>query len=338
MGALGPSTSAIMLRLVLVSLAAASAMETKEQLMKELSKWNNDVACWGMENMMKFELSKMQAVEECGHHGLASSMVRPTNPFNTLPGNLGNGFSGNSNPFNTLPGNLNNGFSSSSRNPLANLLQRNNIKNSAKQTWNNLWGDFLGGRSKRATDGLLEYDEEAETEKFIRDFDDFKHDMASNLANLTCVLTKLNMLDSSLQVNLKAWTNDMWEQMDLSQTVAGQDSAWRNKMVQGYTDCYQIASNWPEESLNKNPVTKVFGRHMIFFKCAMKNEKKNCMKAQMYKWLTFLYGNSDEFDWSAAGFPSDKYDRAALSMMVQTEAQTDEEKFIGEFFTQDLHM
>merc|ERR1712008_439122 len=206
---LGPSTPAIMLRLVLVSLAAASAMETKEQLMKELSKWNNDVACWGMENMMKFELSKMQAVEECGHHGLASSMVRPTNPFNTLPGNLGNGFSANSNPFNTLPGNLNNGFSSSSRNPLANLLQRNNIKNSAKQTWKNLWGDFLGGRSKRATAGLLEYDEEAETEKFIRDFDDFKHDMASNLANLTCVLTKLNMLDSSLQVNLKAWTNDM---------------------------------------------------------------------------------------------------------------------------------
>merc|ERR1712083_963178 len=79
-------------------------------------------------------------------------------------------------------------------------------------------------------------------------------------------------------------------------------------------------------------------RHMIFFKCAMKTEKKNCAKAQMYKWLTFLYGNSDEFDWSAAGFPTDKYDRAALSMMVQAEAQTDEEKFIGQFFTQDLHM
>merc|ERR1739842_268457 len=112
-------------------------------------------------------------------------MLRPTNPFNTLPGNLGNGFSGNNNP-------------------LASLLQRNNIRN-------NLWGDFLSGRSKRATEGLLEYDEEAETEKFIRDFDDFKHDMASALANLTCVLTKMNMLDSSLQVNLKMWTNDFWE-------------------------------------------------------------------------------------------------------------------------------
>merc|ERR1712226_1787274 len=82
--------------------------------------------------MTKFELSKMQAVEQCGHHGLASSMLRPTNPFNTLPGNLGNGFSGNNNPFNTLPGDLNNGFSSNSRNPLASLLQRNNIRNSAK--------------------------------------------------------------------------------------------------------------------------------------------------------------------------------------------------------------
>ena len=44
---------------------------------------------------------------------------------------------------------------------------------------------------------------------------------------------------------------------------------WRQKLIGEYTDCYQIASNWPEESLNKNPVTKVFGRHMIFFRCAL---------------------------------------------------------------------
>merc|ERR1711872_93050 len=139
------------------------------------------------------------------------------------------------------------------------------------------------------------------------------------IGNLTCVMTKLDMLDSALQVNLKLWTTDVW----------------RQKMIGGYTDCYQVASNWPQQSLDRNPITKVFGRHMIFFKCAMKQEKKMCGMAQMYSWLKTLYGDSDDFNWSQFGLPQDKYDRAALTIMVQTQAASKEERFINDFFVND---
>merc|ERR1712008_144833 len=150
--------------------------------------------------------------------------------------------------------------------------------------------------------------------------------------DLTCVLTKMKMLDANLQVNMEAYTSDFWDNFDLSKSIAGEDPVWRQKVIQGYSDCYQIASNWPQQSLDRNPVTKVFGRHMIYFRCALKNEKKNCAKAQQYRWLTLLYGPSDNL--VQYGLPSDKYDRAWYSTMVLTEAETHEQKRVSEFFTQ----
>merc|ERR1719242_570529 len=208
--------------------------------------------------MMGYRLALYKAMEECGRSGLASAMVRPTNPFTTLPGNLNNPFATQQNSLNMLFNNAN------SRNPLSALLSRNSIGNSAQHAWDSLF------RSRRASEeGLLEVDEEQELEKFLEDYDDFKEDIGSMIGNLTCVLTKMNMLDSSLQVNLKLWTTDIWQQLDLKKTLAGEDPEWRQKMINGYNDCYQIASNWPQQSLDRNPITKVFGRHMIFFKCAM---------------------------------------------------------------------
>ena len=37
-----------------------------------------------------------------------------------------------------------------------------------------------------------------------------------------------------------------------------------------------------------------------------KQDKKMCGMAQMYSWLTTLYGNSDDFNWSQFGLPTDK--------------------------------
>merc|ERR1712001_204821 len=253
-----------------------------------------------------------------------SGMVRPTNPFTTLPGNLDNAPGLNlNNPFAEEQNPLKRLFSNANtRNPLSALLSRSSIGNSAQNAWDSLF------RSRRAAEGLLEVDEEEELQQFLEDF-------GSMIGNLTCVLTKLNVLDSSLQVNLKAYTTDIWQQMNLKKTLAGEDPEWRQKLIGGYTDCYQIASNWPQQSLDRNPITKVFGRHMIFFKCAMKQEKKMCGMAQMYSWLTTLYGNSDDFNWSQFGLPQDKYDRAALTVMVQTEASSKEDKFINDFFIND---
>jgi len=280
---------------------------------------------------MAYRLAQYEAMEECGRSGLASGMVRPTNPFTTLPGNLNNAPGLNlNNPFAEEQNPLKRLFSNANtRNPLSALLSRSSIGNSAQNAWDSLF------RSRRAAEGLLEVDEEEELEQFLEDFDEFKEDIGSMIGNLTCVLTKLDMLDSSLQVNLKLWTTDIWQQMNLRKTLAGEDPEWRQKLIGGYTDCYQIASNWPQQSLDRNPITKVFGRHMIFFKCAMKQEKKMCGMAQMYSWLTTLYGNSDDFNWSQFGLPTDKYDRAALTIMVQTEAATKEEKFVNDFFIND---
>merc|ERR1712147_580756 len=179
----------------------------------------------------------------------------------------------------------------SRRNPLAKLFNRNSNSNSDK--WANLWSDFLNGRSKRQAEegGLLEIDEAAELEKFMGDYDEFKEDIGSMIGNLTCVMTKLDMLDSALQVNLKLWTTDVWQQLDLKKTLAGEDPEWR--------------------------------------------QKKMCGMAQMYSWLKTLYGDSDDFNWSQFGLPQDKYDRAALTIMVQTQAASKEERFINDFFVND---
>merc|ERR1712045_973534 len=156
--------------LLALALASGQATSTREAIQMDMEKFNNDAMCWGLENMMAFRLEQYKAMEECGRSALASGLVKPTNPFITLPGNLNN------------------------RNPLASLLSRNSIGNSAQHAWNSLF------RTRRqAEEGLLEIDEPAELEKFLEDYDEFKTDIGSMIGNLTCVLTKMDMLDSSLQ-------------------------------------------------------------------------------------------------------------------------------------------
>jgi len=193
-------------------------------------------------------------------------------------------------------------------------------------------GGLLRGR-RQATEGLLEFDKEVETEKFLNNLADFKEGLGSKIGNLTCVLTKLEMLDSAFQVNLQTYTSGFWEKMDLSKTLAGEDPAWKQRMTQGYTDCFQLAQTWPQETLDRNPLTKVWGRHAIFFKCTKKVERHMCAAAQMGAWLEVMYGKDDgSIDWTQYGFPSDKYDQAILSVNVLLDSQSSEEKFIDEFF------
>ena len=75
-----------MLSLLLLSLVASSQAQGPghEEIMKNIQKWNDDVACWGRENMLIFHVSLMKATEQCGGHGLASGMLKPANPFATI--------------------------------------------------------------------------------------------------------------------------------------------------------------------------------------------------------------------------------------------------------------
>merc|ERR1712013_374601 len=141
-------------------------------------------------------------------------------------------------------------------------------------------GPAVSGLCRHGELLLQDSKEDPAQHQHLEDFEDYKEDMGHNMGNLSCVMTKMEMLDSSLQVNLAMYTGGFWEKMDLSKTLAGSDPVWRQMMTSGYTDCYSIAQTLPEEALEKNPVTKVFGRHMIFFKCAAKVEKKCCYQAQ----------------------------------------------------------
>merc|ERR1712106_1302007 len=314
-------TALIMMKLVLLSLAALSAVQSSSELAKkihrDITKYNNDVACWGRGNAINLRVAMMHAAEQCASSP-SQDLLKPVNPFLAV-------LTPTNNPFQTLPAAANNPFQTlpASSSPIQTLPQ-NTRQGFNVQNWNKLWSTVFvqpSTRGKRAastnglletdkphsslsnlsslsslsskraasTNGLLETDEE-DFQEFLEDFTDFKQDMTTKMSNLTCVLSKLKMLDSNLQVNLKAYTHDFWNEVDLSQTLAGSDPVWRNMMTAAYQDCYSIAQSWPQETLNKNPITKVFGRHMVFFKCAKKVEAKCCMEAQADEWLSALYG------------------------------------------------
>ena len=57
-----------------------------------------------------------------------------------------------------------------------------------------------------------------------------------------------------------------------------------------------------------------------------------CAKAQMLEWLETIYGSDAEQKPADYGLPEDKYDAAAVSIMVLNNAATPEEEFVGDFF------
>ena len=49
---------------------------------------------------------------------------------------------------------------------------------------------------------------------------------------------------------------------------AAKDPEWRAKISAEYNDCHEMAQSWPATSLNRSPMSRMFGRQMLFFKCA----------------------------------------------------------------------
>ena len=124
-------------------------------------------------------------------------------------------------------------------------------------------------RSAESPTGILQPDEDDFME-FLDDVDDFKEGMATKLGNLTCVMTEMKMLTPELKVNIEEYTKDMEEEeeIDLNETPIIADPEWRKRLTTGYQDCYDIAESIPSQALSKSPLSRVFGRQMIFFKCA----------------------------------------------------------------------
>jgi len=308
-----------MLRFLTLATVAicASADPMMKKMHQDMMVFNSMSACWGKGNMIYFKVAMHEAMESCMQQD-HSGLLKPANPIlallnqnaNTLPFPVNN-----NNPFQSLPAPA----------PSKNPFKSANLNLGA---WQNLWNS----RNKReAVEGLLQPTEE-DFKEFLMDFEDFKGDVASKMGNLTCVMKKMNMLDDNLQINMKQYTGDFWNQIDLSQTMAGEDPEWRNMLVTGYKDCYDIARSWPQSSLNRNPLMKVFGRHMVFFKCARKEEAKCCGMANANDMLTTLYGSNDAFDWTQYGMPQNKYERAAWTMKIMYGTASPEEHFVHDFF------
>lgn len=326
-----------MMKLVLLSLVSLVAVQSSSELAKkihrDITKYNSDVACWGKQNAITFRIGLMHAAEQCSNSP-SQNLLKPVNPFLAV-------LTPTNNPFQTIPAPASNPFQTlpATSNPFQTLPAKQGFN---AQNWNKLWSTVFtqpSSRGKRdtSTNGLLETDEE-DFQEFLEDFAEYKEDMTTKMSNLTCVLSKMKMLDSNLQVNIKAYTHDFWNEMDLSQTLAGSDPVWRNMVISGYQDCYSVAQSWPQETLDRNPITKVFGRHMVFFKCAKKTEAKCCMEAQADEWLSSLYGEDPSVDYTQYGLPSNRYERAALAVKVMAEAASDEEEFVGDFFYSNNHM
>merc|ERR1712203_434414 len=318
----GKSSSGNMRSLVALSLVlavAAGDMMLKKKIHHDLMVMSSQAMCWGKGNTMYYKIAMMNALEECmGGH---TSNTKPSSPFAQL--------NKPQNPFQTLPAQI------QAKNPFSGNSFAKKARVNPDSLKSILFSNF--DRRKRQADGLIEVTEEDFAE-FLGDFSDFKDDVASKMSNLTCVLSKLNMLDDNYQVNLKSYTGDFWRDVDLSQTLAGEDPVWRKMMIDGYTDCYDIAKSFPQSALNKNPIMKVFGRHMVFFKCTKKVEAHCCGMACANHMLETMYGPSDNFDWNQYGMSNNKYERAAMTMKVMYSTASPEEAFVHNFFYMDPMM
>jgi len=282
-------------------LAVEAGEEEMKQIMNEINYWNLRSHCWGEENVLAYDIAVLEATDKCMQLAPAYDLVELLKPLN--------------NPFTTLPGTVNN--------PFQKLTSFQNV-NQLTSLW----------RSKRqASSGLLNADQNDFIE-FLEDFGEFKEGIATKMGNLTCVLTEMKLLTPDLKINIEEYTKPVAEIEGFKPeiSVAGQDPAFAKKLSEGFMDCYRISENWPQAPLNRNPLSKIFGRHMIFFKCADKTEKKMCAKAQMLKWLETFYGTDPKYDPKEHGLPEDKYDAAAVSIMVLRNAAAPEEQFVGDFF------
>merc|ERR1711997_1006899 len=291
----------VIMKLLLLSLLGCVAVqaahhEEMKQIMNEIHTYNLRSQCWGEENVLAYDIAVLGATEKCMQLAPAYDLVELLKPLN--------------NPFSTLPGTVNN-------NPFQRLTNFQNV-NQLTSLW----------RSKRqASNGLLNADQNDFIE-FLEDFGEFKEGIATKMGNLTCVLTEMKLLTPDLKINIEEYTKPVAEIEGFKPeiSVAGQDPAFARKLSEGFMDCYRISENWPQAPLNRNPLP------MIFFKCADKTERKMCAKAQMLQWLETIYGKDPEYDPKEHGLPEDKYDAAAVSIMVLNNAATPEEQFVGDFF------
>jgi len=224
-------------------------------------------------------------------------------------------------------------------NNILSVLQRGGDLSKLGSLWRSKRDTLDFDSVNRIGNGILNPDEDDILE-FLGQFADFKGNVASRMGNLTCVLKQMKMMTPDNKINLESYTTGLTGEtsfgMDYNiEGSAVSDPEWRKKYSEGANDCYKLSRNWPQSSLNRNPITRLFGRHMIFFRCADRLERKLCSEAQLFRGLEKLYGKMEPEELAERldklGLPEDKYDAAAITVVVMHHAASEEEKFVDRF-------
>jgi hypothetical protein len=232
--------AAVLLGLVAVGSAQMGQMK---EMLKGIDMYNFRTQCWGEVNVDNHIAAMEGAKAEC---------MQMESPFDHAM--LGPRI----NPFTSSP----------MMNRANNIFAQ--LKSGDHSQLQSLW------RSKReANRGILQPDED-DLWEFLGQVGDFKSGMMSKMGNLTCVMQKMKMLKEDRSINIDHYTTGLntdeealtADGFEIVEGSAVADPEFRQKMSDCYTDCYKLSQNWPQSSLNRNPLTKMFGRHMIFFKCA----------------------------------------------------------------------
>jgi len=180
---------------------------------------------------------------------------------------------------------------------------------------------------------------EEETAEFLNDWVDFQGDLEHKIGNLTCVFDKMGLHTASGDVNLRFFTTDFWNNINLDSTLAGSDPAWRSMLTTKWTDCYNKAQAIPTETLTRMSFMKSMpqlARNMEFWMCAMEAKTDACSAALQHSMLEDMYGKDDgSINWTEYGLPADKYELASVATMVLINSKSDMEKFICSFFESD---
>merc|ERR1712037_142423 len=288
-----------------VATIAAAAGTYETELLRGIDIYNFRSKCWGKQNVDKYALLTEKAKREC-------MQMEPSFDF------PGHGH-GPQNPF-LRPNN----------NPFEKLTKGGDFSD-----LQSLW------RSKRdASEGLLDVDED-DFYEYLQQVNDHKHFKHNAMGNLTCVLQKTGQLTEDMEINMDWYAAALRaEEPETGFTwnvegAAATDPEWREKIATAYEDCHELAESWPATSLNRRPMTRMFGRQMIFFKCADRTERRVCTEAQLLENLETFYGSQTDEETAeqiaAVGLPEDKYDAAAISIAVLQNAQSEEEKFVERF-------
>jgi len=269
--------------------------------MRQIAQYNFRSACWGQQNVDNSILELIKASEKCMQMEPSFDVEATINPQN--------------NPFAPL------------------IQQKNPFKSLLTDDFNSLESLWRNKRAAAPAEGFLKADEE-DLVDFLLDYQEWGENFITSIGNMTCVGQEMGYLNEDREILMDFYTKwDDVEGFDLSASLPGKDPELKEKFVNAYTDCKAIADNWPQTSLNRNPITKAFGRNIVFFKCADKAEKALCAMGQMYHWLEKLYGKyGEDENPEDYGLPKDKYDAAAVSIMVLDASQTPEEKAVNDFF------